>query len=178
MHFLQFYIYRLRTGFRFPDSVRLHTYTYSSEEIILTSLMRFAYPHRCSDIQMYFPGRDAGQLCRATYYFLDFLIVHWGYLLLNNLEYWLPMFPVFADAMREKLANLPNIVTGGGRGIAAIREPIEWNYKDLKTLWKYLDYRNVLKLRNQPVAKFVFVCMLLVFVSTIVSELLSFFLNS
>ena len=52
------------------------------------------------------------------------------------------------------------IGTGGGKGIAAIREPIEWNYKDLKMLWKYLDYRHVLKLRKQPVAKFVFVCML------------------
>ena len=239
--------------------------------------MRFSFPHRWSDLQIYFPGRDHSQLCRATYWFLDIMIVNWGYLLLNNLEYWLPYFPVCAEAMRVKLATLPNIsnrqewpsaydpvggfcafciidntlnatcrpggidrlvqqawwtgwkklhgikwetldlplgmnlyvwgpasvrrndnftlgesniegklralqanerlkfkvigdsayvdtdviVTGGGRGIAAIREPIEWNYKDLKTLWKYLDYRHVLKLRQQPVAKFVFVCMLL-----------------
>jgi len=25
------------------------------------------------------------------------------------------------------------IVSGGGRGIAAVRQPIEYNYKDLKT---------------------------------------------
>jgi len=67
-------------------------------------------------------------------------------------------FKVIGDSA---YTNTDVIVTGGGRGLAAIREPIEWNYKDLKTLWKYLDYRHVLKLRNQPVGKFVFVCMLL-----------------
>ena len=53
------------------------------------------------------------------------------------------------------------IVTGTSRGIAAIREPIEWDYKDLKTMWKYLDYKHVLSLKKQPLAKIIFVCMLL-----------------
>jgi hypothetical protein len=37
----------------------------------------------------------------------------------------------------------------------------KWRYKDLKTLWKYLDYRHVLQLRKQPIAKIIFVCLLL-----------------
>jgi hypothetical protein len=53
------------------------------------------------------------------------------------------------------------IVTGTSRGIAAIREPIEWDYKDLKTMWKYMDYKHVLSLKKQPIAKIVFVSMLL-----------------
>jgi len=40
------------------------------------------------------------------------------------------------------------IVSGGGRGIAAVRQPIEYNYKDLKTYWKYLDYKQVMMLRK------------------------------
>jgi hypothetical protein len=35
--------------------------------------------------------------------------------------------------------------TGLGRGLSAIRECVEWEYKDLKTLWKYLDYNHVLQ---------------------------------
>lgn len=53
------------------------------------------------------------------------------------------------------------MVTGGGRGIASVRETIEWTYKDLKTVWKYCDYRHCLKMRNQPLGKIMFVCMLL-----------------
>ena len=36
------------------------------------------------------------------------MILHWSYLLLNNLQFWLPKFPAFAEAMRIKLATLPN----------------------------------------------------------------------
>ena len=45
--------------------------------------------------------------------------------------------------------------------MAACRETIEWSYKDLKTIWKYCDYKHVLKIYGQPVGKIVFVCMLL-----------------
>jgi hypothetical protein len=53
------------------------------------------------------------------------------------------------------------LVTGGGGGMSSVRESVEWGYKDLKTIWKVCDWRNVLKLRNQPVAKIMFVCFLL-----------------
>ena len=53
------------------------------------------------------------------------------------------------------------IVSGGGKGMAAVRETIEWSYKDLKTIWKYCDYKHALKIRNQPLGKIFFVCMLL-----------------
>lgn len=45
--------------------------------------------------------------------------------------------------------------------MASVRETIEWSYKDIKTLWIYCDYRHALKLRNQPIAKILFVCLLL-----------------
>jgi hypothetical protein len=53
------------------------------------------------------------------------------------------------------------LATGGGRGMSSVRESVEWGYKDLKTIWKVCDWRNVLKLRSQPVAKIMFVCFLL-----------------
>ena len=51
--------------------------------------------------------------------------------------------------------------TGGGRGIASCRETVEWTYKDDKGQWKYYGYKNVLQLRGQPLAKIMFICLLL-----------------
>jgi hypothetical protein len=45
--------------------------------------------------------------------------------------------------------------------MASVREVIEWTYKDMKTQWKYCDYKHVTKLRKQPVGKIVLTCMLL-----------------
>ena len=50
---------------------------------------------------------------------------------------------------------------GGGRGMSSVRESIEWSYKDIKEQWKYCDYSRVMQLRKQPVAKIMFICMLL-----------------
>ena len=50
--------------------------------------------------------------------------------------------------------------TGGGRGIASCRETVKWTYKDDKGQWKYCDYKHVLQLRGQPVAKIMFICLL------------------
>ena len=50
---------------------------------------------------------------------------------------------------------------GGGRGMASVRESVEWTYKDVKAQWKYLDWNHVLQRRKQPVFKIVFVCLLL-----------------
>ena len=48
--------------------------------------------------------------------------------------------------------------------MASVRETIEWTYKDDKGLWKYCDYKHVLHLRGQPVAKIMFICLLLLYV--------------
>ena len=51
------------------------------------------------------------------------------------------------------------IATDYGQGLSSVRESIEWSCKDTKMQWKYCDYETVL--RGQPLAKIVFVCMLL-----------------
>ena len=48
-----------------------------------------------------------------------------------------------------------------GRGMSSVREIIEWSYKDVKQQWKYCDYKHILQLRKQPVAKIFFICLLL-----------------
>ena len=48
-----------------------------------------------------------------------------------------------------------------GRGFSSVRQLIEWCYAEFKALFKYCDYKHVLQLRGQPVAKIFFVCLLL-----------------
>ena len=50
---------------------------------------------------------------------------------------------------------------GLGRGMNSVRESIEWSYKDAKSIWKYMDYKILLQLKKQPLAKILFVCFLL-----------------
>jgi hypothetical protein len=278
----------LLLGFQFPIGViRIKGSKFTAEEILLISLIRLSWPLRWSDVRRYFPDRSRQELQIAFYWFLDFMIDNWGYLITNNREYWLPFLQESAEAIRTKLATLPNeenrlffdaagtvtgfaiamfidntilamcrpgggpttdgeqalrisklmqqafwtgwkklhglkwqttilangmdfevwgpasvrrndnftlhrsrieqkledlqidcplkfrvhgdsaysvtdyLVSGGGKGMAAVRETIEWTYKDLKTTWKYCDYKYALKIRNQPLGKIFFVCMLL-----------------
>ena len=277
---------RLLKGFQLPEHIKVHTYTYTNQEVLMISLLRLSYPYRWTDVMQFFPGRSRQQLQAAFYWFLDFMIYNWAYLLLNNHQYWKEFLPQSAEALRVKLATLPTIqyrqyypaadepggfsifgfidntllamsrpggpmgdgeqaprldpmiqrawwtgwkklhglkwqtvtmangmefdvwgpvsvrhndlftlhhsrileklaalqedmelkfkiygdsaydddellVSGAGRGMSSERESIEWRYKDLKMQWKYLDYKHCLKLRRQPLAKIVFVAMLL-----------------
>ena len=275
---------RLAVGFRFPTGQIILKYGYraTAEEIILVSLTRLSFPCRWEDMYERFPGRKSQALQVMFYFFLNFMVKNWAYLLLNNMTFWLPYLPTSCEAIRLKLANLGNVDwrldipqgvfqycgfidntmipfcrpggvmdegpqgdrvpeelqeawysgwkklhgmkwetvilangmdlhvfgpesvrhndlfmldhsgieqkmrdlqagrlffyrvfgdsayvnsdvlgSGGGRGMASVRETVEWSYKDLKVLWKYCDYRHVLKVRKQPVAKIIFVCMLL-----------------
>ena len=285
---------RLKRGFMIPDRVEIKRSWFTGDEILIISLLRLSYPSRWCDVQAKLPRdkvRTSTDCGKAFYWLIDFLIANWGYLLLNNISFWVGMFPHFANQIRLKLQNLvtenyrqihpeacilngiqtgfaifgfidntimamcrpgggplaegehaprlskevqqtwstgwkklhglkwqtvslPNglemhawgplscrrndnhmlnksaiknkirdaqlghelqykihgdsaysednyLASGGGRGMASVRETIEWNYKDVKTTWKYIDYKHALKLHNQPLAKIFFVCMLL-----------------
>jgi len=100
-------IIRLIEGLGFPPTVKIKGYKLHAQEIVLISLKRLAYPLRWSDIKRDFPGRSRTALCMAFYYFLDFMIENWGYLILNNRDYWVDKMVDQAEAIRLKLANLP-----------------------------------------------------------------------
>jgi hypothetical protein len=280
-------ILELIRGFRLPDLIRVNGYKFTAQEVVMISLARLAYPLRWCDVLLLFPGRKRWSCQRAFYWFLDFMIKNWGYLILNNRDFWVPYFQQSADAIRVKLSELPNesyrlfyppadqpggfsvfgfidntmlamcrpgggpiqggeqsarvdklvqqawwtgwkklhglkfqtvvmangmdfevwgptsvrhndnytlaksniieklrqcqlgnqfqykifgdsayfdnpyLATGGGRGMASVRETVEWEYKDVKTYWKYCDYRHCLKMKRQPLAKIFFVALLL-----------------
>lgn len=280
-------LWRLVRQFRLPKTIKARGWKFSDQEVLMISLVRLAFPLRWVDVIAYFPSRSRQECQAAFYWFLDFMVVNWGYLILNNREYWLPHLAASAEAIRVKLTRLPNeamrvdfnpanhpdgfaifgfidntmvamcrpgggptaggeqaprvdplvqrswwtgwkklhglkwqtvimangmdfevwgpvsvrhndnftlnlsqitsklealqlnnnlkfgiygdsayhnqeyLATGGPRGMSSVRESIEWRYKDLKVYFKYCDYRHCLKLRKQPLAKIVFVSMLL-----------------
>ena len=47
------------------------------------------------------------------------------------------------------------------QGMHSVRETIKWSYNDLKSNWKVCNWKICLKLRQQPVAKIIFLCLLL-----------------
>ena len=71
------------------------------------------------------------------------------------------LFMIFGDSAYNHSNVMHTSESLPGRGFISVREIIEWSYKETKQLWTYCDYMHVLKLRNQPVAKIVFVCLLL-----------------
>lgn len=94
---------RLKNGFEFPEGkIRIHSYVFEAEEIIMIALFRLAHPSDWLSVSVHFPQRAITELSKAYYWFLDFLIVNWGYLLLNNMEFWVPYLPGSAEAIRGK----------------------------------------------------------------------------
>lgn len=274
-------------GFRIPSNIKIQRYKFTADEVVMISLSRLSYPLRWADIKDRFPDKCRKALKLAFYWFLEFCIVNWGYLVLNNREYWVPRMVDSAEAIRIKLSELPRedwrivvppadqqggfsifafidntmismsrpgggpitdgesaprvskevqqawwtgwkklhgmkwqsitmangmdfeiwgpvsvrhpdaytlnhskieekleqcqqgnnlqfkihgdsayfddeyLATGGGRGMASVRESIEWSYKDLKNTWKVCEWKICLKLKNQPIAKMMLVCFIL-----------------
>ena len=102
---------RLIVGFQLPAGKIKITegrgrHTSTAEEILLVSLSRLSFPHRWSDLAERFPGRSRTFLQAAFYWFLDFMIQNWGYLVLNNMDWWKPRLAGSCEAIRIKLQNL------------------------------------------------------------------------
>ncbi len=63
---------RLIVAFRLPTGkIRIKTYVFKAEEILLISLTRLCWPQRWSDLYERFPGRKRWALGAAFYRFLD-----------------------------------------------------------------------------------------------------------
>ena len=101
-------VLRVLEGLQIPAIV--HTkegYKFTGQEVMLISLKKLSYPHRWKEVCEAFPGRKRWACKAAFYWFLDFMIENWGYLILNNREYWVPHMAAQAQAILEKLRTLP-----------------------------------------------------------------------
>jgi len=98
---------RLLIGFQFPTGkiILKKGYSIYAEELLLISLSRLSFPGRWSDLYERFPGRRRWFLQAAFYWFLDFMIQKWAYLLLNNMHFWKDYLAASCEAIRVSNYN-------------------------------------------------------------------------
>ena len=97
---------RLYEGLQLPGPIRVKTYKTTGQEILMVSLVRLSYPHRWEDVERIFVGIQRWKLQSLFYWFLDFMIENWSYLILNNRDYWTPQMPTMARAIELKSSCL------------------------------------------------------------------------
>ena len=92
--------------FQLPEKIRLNNgCVVSSQTVLMISLFKFHYPENYNDLEAVF-GYDYTICSRVFNFFLDFMTEHWGYLLLNNLQFWQKSFPKFAKAIEDRKEHL------------------------------------------------------------------------
>ena len=99
---------RLYEGLQLPGLTKIKAYKTTGQEILMVSLVRLSYPHRWEDVERIFFGIKRWKLQCLFYWFLDYMVENWSYLILNNREFWTPLMPVMARAIEDKLGTLPN----------------------------------------------------------------------
>jgi hypothetical protein len=80
---------------------------FTKEEIFLFSLNRFVFPCKLAEMAIIY-GKDWTQWDRAFNWFVEYVVENFAHLLIDNLEYWRPQFPDFAECIRLKLFEKSN----------------------------------------------------------------------
>ena len=98
-------LHRLMRGFQIPEVIRIPVTgnIFFGEEFLLVSLYRLHRPTALSDgcFRTIF-GLGYTAVSMVFNEFLDFMIDRWGYLLLDNMNFWKPYLPDCAQAIRDK----------------------------------------------------------------------------
>lgn len=98
-------LYRLKVSLRIPESVTLQNgISVSGDEVLLCSLRRFSSAGTLHDLTHLF-GRDLSTWSRTFTWFLSHICDTFSDTLLDNLEFWEPMFYDFSESIRNKLEN-------------------------------------------------------------------------
>jgi hypothetical protein len=96
---------RLIVGFQFPPYLYDKAgHKLSAEEVLLVGLYRLHAPNNLADLQEIF-GMKLQRAGQCFHIFLNFMTKHWSYLLLDNMDFWLPYLPHCAEAIRGKVAS-------------------------------------------------------------------------
>lgn len=92
--------------FELPENVYLNNGCMVSAQIVLmVALFKFHFPENYNDMENLF-GYEYTLCSRIFNFFLNFMIENWGYLLLNNFQYWKQSFPHFARAIQQRKLQL------------------------------------------------------------------------
>lgn len=116
---------RVYRAFQFPTMFKdREKHKYSGEEVFLVGLYRMRNASTlAAACWEHFFGLTYIQVSSMFQLFLRFMVLNWGYLLTNNVAFWLPHLPVFAAAIRDKLAekgvDIPHPQLPGGFSVFA-----------------------------------------------------------
>lgn len=83
--------------------------SFTGEEIMLYSLNRLASLCTHSDLQSDY-NMDRSNLSAMYNWFIDYIYINYQYLLNDNLAYWAPSFPHFAECIRVKFEERTGLV--------------------------------------------------------------------
>jgi hypothetical protein len=98
---------RVFRAFQFPEWMKDSCgHKYSGEEVFLVGLYRMrnasTYAAACWEDTF---GLTYVQASSMFNLFIGFMVESWGYLLTNNVDFWLPSLPLCALALQNKLAD-------------------------------------------------------------------------
>lgn len=82
---------------------------FTGEEILLIGLHRYCIPGPLEQTMGEVFKLDFSMLSRAFKIFNTHMIQNYAYLLTNNLEYWKPFFPTYANCIKQRLAEAGDI---------------------------------------------------------------------
>jgi hypothetical protein len=119
-------LHRLMRGFRIPMQIKLPKTgnIFEGEEVLLIGLYRLHRPTTLSDgsFKLIF-GMGHTAVSMAFNAFLDFMEDRWSYIIMDNLDFWLPYLPDCAQAIRNKCVEkgcyFPDARSPGGFRVAA-----------------------------------------------------------
>eukprot|EP00732_Lithocolla_globosa_P002164 Lithocolla_globosa_v1_NODE_1330_length_2665_cov_3.816545.p1 type:complete len:258 gc:universal NODE_1330_length_2665_cov_3.816545:2491-1718(-) len=95
---------RLMASMRIPREVKTsNRLKFTGEEVFLFMLRRFSCNNTLEDLARNEFGRDETQWSRVIAWFVQHIWDTFASLLLDNLAYWKPFFPIFAEKIRQKL---------------------------------------------------------------------------
>jgi hypothetical protein len=96
-------------GLKFPSEFhcRRTSYKFSGEQVFLAGLYRLVNVNRCGDLgwQTFF-GYHQARASIAIGIFFNYMMEHWSYLILDNLDFWAPRLQGLSQAIVTKANRL------------------------------------------------------------------------
>ena len=83
-----------------------YRHVFCTEELLLVVLFYLHYP--CNTIDLTFKeifGWDSWKVNLGVKILTNWLLTNWSYLIYDNMKFWLPQFPLFAEKIKGKMAS-------------------------------------------------------------------------
>jgi hypothetical protein len=96
-------LHALFVGFQLPLEAVISGHVFYGEEMLLVTSVKLHEP-RCLNDKYFVDEFDLrySSVSMVYNFVINWLVLKWGYLLLDNMDYWKPLIPTFAEKIRLK----------------------------------------------------------------------------